>query len=176
MEQKKRKKFAFARGRGEYTRGRNRGGVTGSKRLNNARRWPITPPPPSSRSRYFISGERESRGSWSDSIELFHPIGPVLLPSGGGGGGGGGISEAGRERRIERRGERNAGEDKADKDEGKEERGIRRKPLSTFYTSGYCIRIYYNLRIPEESDSGRRGTSGEGRGGHRFEGRRKRDR
>ena len=81
-----------------------------------------------------------------------------------------------REKDGESAGERNAGEDKADKDEGKEERGIRRKPLSTFYTSGYCIRIYYNLRIPEESDSGRRGTSGEGRGGHRFEGRRKRDR
>lgn len=112
MEQKKRKKFAFARGRGEYTRGRNRGGVTGSKRLNNARRWPITPPPPFSRSRYFISGERESRGSWSDSIELFHPIGPVLLPSGGGGGGGGisAAREGWRERWGEKRGRRQGGQ------------------------------------------------------------------
>lgn len=40
----------------------------------------------------------------ADSIELFHPIGPVLLPSGGDGGGGGGISEAGRERRIKSEG------------------------------------------------------------------------
>lgn len=33
---------------------------------------------------------------------------------------------------------------------------------STFYTSGYCIRIYYNPRIPEENDSERRAGSGRG--------------
>ena len=33
-----------------------------------------------------------------------------------------------------------------------------RESHSTFYTSGYCIRIYYNLRIPEENDPGVRGT------------------
>lgn len=71
--------------------------------------------PSSSRSRYFISGE----GGRSDSIELFHPIGPVLLPSGGGRD----IGSRAREKDKERRGERGGakrGEDDADKDEGKD--------------------------------------------------------
>lgn len=70
--------------------------------------------PSSSRSRYFISGE----GGRSDSIELFHPIGPVLLPSGGGRD----IGSRAREKDKERRGGGGAkrGEDDADKDEGKD--------------------------------------------------------
>lgn len=47
VEQKKRKKFAFARSRGSiHARAKSRRhGVTDSKGLNNARRWPITPLP-----------------------------------------------------------------------------------------------------------------------------------
>lgn len=39
---------------------------------------------------------------------------------------------------------------------GRIRRRRKRENHSTFYTSGYCIRIYYNLRIPEENDCGGR--------------------
>lgn len=40
--------------------------------------------------------------------------------------------------------------------EGRIRRRRKRENHSTSYTSGYCIRIYYNLRIPEENDCGGR--------------------
>lgn len=110
--------------------------------------------PSSSRSRYFISGE----AGRSDSIELFHPIGPVLLPSGGGRD----IGSRAREKDKERRGggERNAEKTTRTRTKGRIKKN-KKKPLDVFYTSsGYCIRIYYNLRIPEEEKD-----CGGGRGG-----------
>lgn len=83
-----------------------------------------------------------------------------------------GISEAARERRIKSGGERGGGRN-AEKTTRTRTKGRikknKKKPLDVFYTSsGYCIRIYYNLRIPEEEkDCG----GGRGGGTHRFDGR-----
>lgn len=113
-----------------------------------------------SRSRYFISGRRPAT---RDSIELFHAIGAVVPPTGvyrkpllqrvaeGSNGDGTGAEKERRKRATSER--------RRVEDNGQGRRGIRirrkRENHSTFYTSGYCIRIYYNLRIPEENDSGR---------------------
>lgn len=68
-----------------------------------------------------------------------------------------GISEAARERRIKSGGEwrgegeeEKRGEDDADKDEGKDKEEQEETTRRSIPPPGYCIRIYYNLRIPEE--------------------------
>lgn len=119
---------------------------------------PLSSPLPLPRARGTSSRENErGAGATSDSIELFHPIGPVLLPSGGG------ISGAREGQRERWGGERNAEKTTRTRTKGRKKEE-QEENHSTFYTSGYCIRIYYNLRIPEESDSGREGLGGKGRG------------
>lgn len=111
-------------------------------------------------------GGNESAES-TDSIELFHAIDAVVLTSG--------VYRKPppwrrrlprllwlprRRRRRER--EKSDEDEKETHDEGgdtrtRTKRNKNKKKTgadhSTFYTSGYCIRIYYNPRIPEENDS-----------------------
>lgn len=110
------------------------------------------------------TSSREKRGE-AIRLNYFIPSAPSFFRAAAAAAG---ISEAARERRIKSGGEwrgegeeEKRGEDDADKDEGKDKEEQEETTRRSIPPPGYCIRIYYNLRIPEEEkDCGGAGEEG----------------